>query len=777
MRRQAIVWGLLVGVVAVVVGCKQQCFLPECDYDHYRQLMPQQLECTAGAPILPETTDVPEPATVLSPERKIRYMALAEAIALALEQGTLGGNVILPDIVAGQGINVLADLPLTFTGTTVIGSDAIRVLALNPSIRATDIESSLSKFDARWLASASWTTTDRPVGTALDTFQTFAGQNSIQQQQSSVITSLVKPLPTGGVAGITFETDYNLSNLNQRVNPAYTPTLRVGFEQPLLQGFGTEINQIRASHPGSTLFQFTNLARTEGILLTRLRFDESRIQFEFEVSMMLLRVEAAYWNLYGAYWNLYSREEALRQAYGTWRINKLQFDAGRVSILELAQSRGQYELFRSQRLQALGNVLEQERRLRAVLNLPAEDGTRLVPIDAPTVAPYAPDWQAAVNDAMTLSPSIQLGRAEVKSRQLALINEKNLLLPDVRLAATYDWNAIGSALDGPDKANGLFHNAFANLADGKFSNWNIAIRGEVPIGFRDAHAGVRRARLELAQSYQQLRDQEGKVQRFLMRVYRDIFEAHERIASLRAQREAFAQELSARFEQFRAGKVTMNFLLEAQRNWADALNTEYQNIVEYNQALAAFEFAKGTMLAYDNVVIAEGPLPKCAQVRATEHFRERSKALIVRERAEPADCPACRTIDGGCCNGPKMDMAAGVASVPMVPETPPSLISLWKHSPPVPEIGAASPEESKAVMSFTKPAGVGGAAPAPAVPAAATVRSAPEQPAKPLLFSKEATVPAATGWQGPPRPTVGNNVTNDVPGVVPASYQAPATNR
>src|SRR5689334_7322077 len=145
MRRQAIVWGVLVGIVAAVVGCKQQCFTPECDYDHYRHLMPQQLECCAGVPIQADAIDVLEPSTVLNPERKVRYLALAEAIAMSLEQGALGGNVTLPTLVAGQGLNILADLPLTFAGNTVIGSDSIRVLALNPAIRQTDIESSLSK--------------------------------------------------------------------------------------------------------------------------------------------------------------------------------------------------------------------------------------------------------------------------------------------------------------------------------------------------------------------------------------------------------------------------------------------------------------------------------------------------------------------------------------------------------------------------------------------------------------------------------------------------------
>ena len=61
----------------------------------------------------------------------------------------------------------------------------------------------------------------------------------------------LKPLPTGGVAGITFSTVY--TNLTAPpagiVNPAYRPTLQFQFEQPLLQGFGVEINELRRQHP------------------------------------------------------------------------------------------------------------------------------------------------------------------------------------------------------------------------------------------------------------------------------------------------------------------------------------------------------------------------------------------------------------------------------------------------------------------------------------------------------------------------------------------------
>ena len=52
----------------------------------------------------------------------------------------------------------------------------------------------------------------------------------------------------------------------------------------------------------------------------------------------------------------------------------------------------------------------------------------------------------------------------------------------------------------------------------------------------------------------------------------------------------------------------------------------------YNSALANWEFAKGTIMAYNNVVISEGALPEAVQVRAVEHERQRSLALTLRER-------------------------------------------------------------------------------------------------------------------------------------------------
>ena len=386
----------------------------------------------------------------------------------------------------------------------------------------------------------------------------------------------------------------------------------------------------------------------EGILITRLNFDQQRVEFEKNVHFMLLNVETAYWNLYDAYWTLYAQEAALRQAFEAWKITRLKFEAGKAATQDLAQSRQQYELFRGQRLTALGQVLESERQLRTLLGLPGEDGMRLVPTDTPTLTAYVPDWDSAVRDTLTLRPELIQARNDLKRAQLELILAKNSLLPDLRLTSTYGLSGIGTSLEGTN------NNAFRSLASDKFVDWAVGLRLNVPIGLRDAHAQTRIARLSLERSYLALQDYEAKAQRDLILEYRHLDEFHRQIEIQRSQRLAAARQLAARSERYGAGLETLDILLGSQRVFAVALQAEYGAIRDYNNALAAFEFAKGTIMQHDNVVIAEGPLPHCAQVRAVEHERERAKAIVVVERANPIV-------------GPCWDPEKGAAPVPLVP--------------------------------------------------------------------------------------------------------------
>src|SRR5262249_21202909 len=213
-------------------------------------------------------------------------------------------------------------------------------------------------------------------------------------------------------------------------------------------------------------------------------------------------------------------EQGLRQAYEAWKLNKARFEVGAIKEQDYQQTLAQYELFRAQRITALGQVLDRERQLRGLLGLGIEDGHRIVPSDVPTLAEYKPDWAIAMQEVMSYRPELVLARQDLKYRQLDLLLQKNGLLPDLRFFANYDVNGLGTQLDGGplrvDTINGAQNisprNALSSLADNEFNTWTVGFRLDVPIGFRDAHAQVRTARLNLSRSYLQLKDQERKAE-------------------------------------------------------------------------------------------------------------------------------------------------------------------------------------------------------------------------------------------------------------------------
>jgi outer membrane protein TolC len=739
MRWKRNVVGLALTII-LAAGCTQGIRnLP--DEHHYEELgLPYGSECKPDL-IKPPASTMPAPTTINDLKRPARNITLRECVAMALENGTTG-------LQSTRLFGTLNDDLVTFTGgpPLVTGSDSIRVLALDPAAFGTEIEASLAKFDAVWSTVARALTTDDPIGS----------QNAFNNGNfTQVGTSLIKPLSTGGnvavdfgstppafsqVSGVTggnFYSNFTRPQIfGSIVNPSFTPDLRFSLSQPLLQGFGVDINELRVTHPTAGNL-YNNAIQVEGILITRLRFDMSRAEFERAVAYMLANVETAYWNLYGAYFNLYSSEQGLRFAYESYRIGKSKFELGKEDITVFGAALGQYEQFRGDRFAAVGQVLERERTLRGLIGLPVEDGTRLVPIDPPTVTPYAPDWSTALNEALSLRPELVIAREDLRTRQLELIRQKNLLLPDLRFDANYAIHGLGTRLDGngqldPASTGGVLRtdNAFRSLASGHFADWQLGLTLNIPIGYRNASAAVRQAHLRLAQGFLQLREQEDRASRYLAQQYRTMFEQYAVIQARRAQRNAFGQQLEARYKQFAAGKtgVTIEFVLESQRNWAQALSAEYQAIVAYNNALTGFEFGKGTILQHDNVVIAEGPLPCCAQMRAVEHERQKAKALMLRQAAAPGPGVSCCGGKGGPCL-PKLPTTSapalptlmnGDSFLPDVPADQLLPAPTPERRPPE-RLPEATPERTDAGTSAPvrelPPAVTEAPAPAPATPA------------------------------------------------------------
>jgi hypothetical protein len=432
----------------------------------------------------------------------------------------------------------------------------------------------------------------------------------------------------------------------------------------LYPGVGLD-NRIAIPQGSPPVVSFRILAhpmpKAKGILVTGIDAGLSRNELERSVNQMLLNVEVAYWNLYGSYWQLYSREQALRFAYETWKIAGAKYKNGQIGLADFAQVRGQYELFRSQRLQALDTALDNDRQLRAMLGLPIDNGVRLVPSDAPTLVEKHPDWQAAWAVAKN-RPELRMARDEVKAARLNVVVTDKIVAPILRAC-------------GVEKRDEIEDGA-VTTADYRFVETD----------------GVRKAHLQLARACLVLQDQELKAKRFLGLYYRRMSSGYAQIKAARAQREAFATQLKIRCDLYRVGNsgtgtgsqaATLNLLLESQRFWADALAAEFQAVVTYNNALAGLEYGKGTILAHAHVTLADEP-PAGDTVRAVFYERKRTRSRVSREPSVLANSvlnvPA-----------PLIDNPGATA------EKAPSLAALWKCFPPLWDAAPLPPSDCDAV--------------------------------------------------------------------------------
>jgi outer membrane protein TolC len=631
-------WLLAALLLGYLSGCRQAWLTPGNGQpgDRARLGDPFALANAGGEPGLTpdeqERKSLPLPvSTVNAPDRPGRPITLAECICLALENGRTGEFYDRVGTDRRTSVNGLQG-----QASPSGSSDSIRVFAYDPAIAAAGMEQSLARFDTLWRTVAAWDHVAPVSGLTAETTPTVGVLNLGQVDTGQFSSELLKPLPTGGVAGITFRTDYERSNFlpgSPVLNPAYQPGVDFTFEQPLLQGAGVLLNRVREAFPSAVRQPVPSTATppgSPGILIARLGRDQARLEFERRIHEMLFAVEQAYWDLYCAYWDLYSRDSGLRQAQLAWQVAKQRFDAGGLTVDDLAQIEEQLHFFRSQRLEALGRgtpgrpgVLEAERHLRYLVGLPAEDGSRLVPTDTPVQAPVEPDWEAAVSTAQQNRPELLQVHKEIQTAQLALIRAGDYTLPDLRFFSKYSVNGLIGSLPNNQQ-----------LAQ-PFTAWEAGLQLEVPIGFRAARSAVTRSRLELAQRFAFLHDQESKLLSSLQRSYQDLVQFREEMTVRHSQREAAAVQLKARYTRFQGkGDVSSDLLVRTQRSWADALRDEYIAICNYNVALADFERQKGTIALYHNIEVTEGMVPTYAIEHASRHIRERTLCPAVQPIAK-----------------------------------------------------------------------------------------------------------------------------------------------
>jgi hypothetical protein len=196
---------------------------------------------------------------------------------------------------------------------------------------------------------------------------------------------------------------------------------------------------------------------------------------------------------------------------------------------------------------------------------------------------------------------------------------QDLTQPRLDAVGGYQVNAFGENL--LDYNNGSPSGGyFSSLGEADQTGWQAGLQMNVPLGFRAANAQVRNYELRVARARKLLAAQELEIGHELAVAFQEVDRAYQTMRSNYLRFIAAEEDVAGREPRFRLGEELIDVLLRAYERRAQAEQTYYQSVTEYNQSLATLQLRRGTLLEYNGVHLSEGPwVPEAYQDAARQH--------------------------------------------------------------------------------------------------------------------------------------------------------------
>ena len=311
------------------------------------------------------------------------------------------------------------------------------------------------------------------------------------------------------------------------------------------------------------------------------------------------------------------------------------WSVGRGTVADVAEAAQRLEQFNLDLVTRTSDVITTERQLRNILGLPPADNRRIIPVTPPTEARLEPDWDASLAQMLNFQPDIVQQQILVRVAELQLLIARNQLLPQLSLNALYQLNGLGQQLDSAEAvmtgatlkaSNPVIANQQTRRGPrvatramySNFVTWQVGFTFQAPLGMRSPLANTRQAQYILLRARAYLQQVVHQTTHSLARFFLEIDANYKQFKTASRLRAAAAQRLDAQRAYYEEGRITIDRFLDAVSQYATAVATEAQYKTTYNISIVALEEAKGTLLAYDNIAVAEGPHPRKAYIQARD---------------------------------------------------------------------------------------------------------------------------------------------------------------
>lgn len=464
---------------------------------------------------------------------------------------------------------------------------AVQVTQIATGISSENITIEESAFDIVWFANLDASITDEPRTVPVVNANAL-GTGARVEDRTRFETGVRKRLYPG--TQLFLSTDLSrLDNESPDVlltpDPSYNASFRFGAAQPLLRGFGRDVNT-----SAITLAENTKTRTLEDLRLRLLDLAEA--------------VESSYWQLALAW-----KELEVSQ----WLVDvglrvRDDLEARRnldVTVAQISDAVARIEDRQADVIRARRRVRAASDRLKLLLNDPdlsvaAEE--LLKPSDPFVVAPTTYDVRDAILTAIDRRPEIMQSLLVIDDTEIRELVADNARLPLLNVTGQIAYLGLDDEL----------FDAYENTMEDDFIDYVFGMNFEYPFANRAAEARYRRARLERSQAIVAYQLAVQAIVRDVKNSLRNLDTNYELIAATKSARVAQAENLRTLIaEEPLRGKtpVFLNLRFERQESLARARLDEFAALVDYDQAIAAYYRATGEGLSRHDIVFrpVDGP--------------------------------------------------------------------------------------------------------------------------------------------------------------------------
>jgi outer membrane protein len=425
----------------------------------------------------------------------------------------------------------------------------------------------------------------------------------------------------GYTEGLSLGTQLSVTFDNTRItsdaarytyNPILNSSLGFTITQPLLRGFGTELNS-----------RYIRIAKNDGRI--------ADLVFQQQVIDTVAGIARLYTDLVSLNEDVKVKREALRLAQRLYQDNKNKVDQGSQAPIELTRAQAQVATSQQALISADGLVQQQELIVKTAITRgglanPAIRTAHIIATDAIALpeTDSEPPVEQLIADALRDRPDLAQVGIQLENSQISLKGSLNALRPELDLVGTIqngglsgNINPVGAALTpGAALYPGGYGTALGQIFKNNFPTYSVGVQLTLPLRNRVAQADAVRDELQFRQT-------EVRSQQFQDQVRLEVADAYVAMQQARAAYDAAVesrvlQEQSVKVEQetFEVGLATNYLVIQYQTYLAQARSTEVAAKGAYAKAKIALDRATASTLDVNRVSIQEARNGRVSQPAA-----------------------------------------------------------------------------------------------------------------------------------------------------------------